>query len=170
MNQDSVSPKFLISLLLDLVSIYHRILFRSWIFVENTAHQRPPATSHMDHNKSADQPPVGRVTRLPLSAPSPCQPQYLLIKTLYGIIVNNCSLNHCLHLLHRCTVDTSRNNFETLVFWFLIPWRGIMVGFYAMIFVVRGKPGAYPVLRWLNVDNAVPGVICAHKPTVLLER
>ena len=46
----------------------------------------------MDHNKSADRPPVRRETRTRLSDPSPCQHRHLRTNTLSGIVINYCSV------------------------------------------------------------------------------
>ena len=85
-----MSSTFLISLFLDLVSKYNIILFCSSAFPQNTTDQRPPATCHVDHNKSADRPPVGGGKRTHLSTPSPCQPRYLITNILSKIVIDYC--------------------------------------------------------------------------------
>ena len=87
-----VSSNLLKSLLLDLVLWYYRILFCSSTFFQNTANQRSPATCCVNHNKSADRPPVCRGTMTRLSTPSPCQPRHLLTNTISGIVIDYCSI------------------------------------------------------------------------------
>ena len=62
------------------------------IYFQNTAIHQPPATCHVDHNKCADQPPVGRGTRTRLSAPFPYQSWHLLTNTISKIAIGYCSV------------------------------------------------------------------------------
>ena len=88
-----MSSNLLKSLLLDLfLNNIMEFCFVLQPFFQNTTNQRPPLTSHVDHDKSANRPLVCRGEMTRLSASSPCQPWHLLTNTLSGIVINYCSV------------------------------------------------------------------------------